>query len=82
MAFFGGEALESATLKDRLRRAVANLTGLLGAQRNLSFYTSFYKFIIILLPTAVVSGLLRLSAPTPSTLIPHCPPCPFFATPP
>jgi len=57
VAFFGGEGLEAAQLQKRLQRAVENLTGLLVVQRNLGFFTAFYRYLITLLPTAVVAPL-------------------------
>ncbi|CAG9461354.1 unnamed protein product [Pedinophyceae sp. YPF-701] len=57
VAFYGGERVEGDLLKARLGRALDNLLKLLGTSRNLSFFTSFYKYLIILLPAAVVSPL-------------------------
>ena len=41
----------------RLQAAVENYLGLLIASRNLDFFTSFYRFLIQLLPAAVVAPL-------------------------
>eukprot|EP00983_Pelagomonas_calceolata_P078274 1154208-Pelagomonas_calceolata.AAC.4 len=41
----------------RLQAAVENYFGLLIATRNLDFFTSFYRFLIQLLPAAVVAPL-------------------------
>jgi hypothetical protein len=41
----------------RLRAAVENYLGLLVASRNLDFFTSFYRYLIQLLPAAVVAPL-------------------------
>lgn len=41
----------------RLTAAVENYLGLLIASRNLDFFTSFYRFMIQLLPAAVVAPL-------------------------
>ena len=41
----------------RLQAAVENYLGLLVANRNLDFFTSFYRFLIQLLPAAVVAPL-------------------------
>jgi ABC-type uncharacterized transport system fused permease/ATPase subunit len=57
VAFFGGETLEEASLATRLQRAVENMTNLMVVSRNLNFFTSFYRYIIVLLPTAVVAPL-------------------------
>lgn len=57
VAFYGGEAREAATLKQRLAAAVANGIDLLGTSRNLSFFTSMYRYVIQILPAAVVAPL-------------------------
>lgn len=41
----------------RLRAVVSNYGSLLIASRNLDFFTSFYRFLIQLLPAAVVAPL-------------------------
>jgi ABC-type uncharacterized transport system fused permease/ATPase subunit len=41
----------------RLSAVVANYGKLLVASRNLDFFTSFYRFLIQLLPAAVVAPL-------------------------
>jgi ABC-type uncharacterized transport system fused permease/ATPase subunit len=57
VAFYGGEAAEERALGKRLRAAVDNYASLLVASRNLDFFTSFYRFLIQLLPAAVVAPL-------------------------
>jgi ABC-type uncharacterized transport system fused permease/ATPase subunit len=57
VAFYGGEAREAATLKQRLAAAVANGIDLLATSRNLSFFTSMYRYVIQILPAAVVAPL-------------------------
>lgn len=57
VAFYGGEAAEERSLAKRLRAAVDNYANLLVASRNLDFFTSFYRFLIQLLPAAVVAPL-------------------------
>ncbi|KAL4419364.1 hypothetical protein ABPG77_001591 [Micractinium sp. CCAP 211/92] len=57
IAFYGGEDNEQRLLNARLRAAVDNFLDLLKASRNLSFFTSFYRFLIQLLPAAVVAPL-------------------------
>ncbi|WIA11843.1 hypothetical protein OEZ85_011930 [Tetradesmus obliquus] len=57
IAFYGGQNNEMAALMQRLRAVVANYGKLLIASRNLDFFTSFYKFLIQLLPAAVVAPL-------------------------
>eukprot|EP00798_Chlamydomonas_sp_ICE-L_P008066 gene8066-1307_t len=57
IAFFRGEDDERGLLQNRLKAAVENYMGLLTASRNLDFFTSFYRYIIQLLPAAVVAPL-------------------------
>ena len=57
VAFYGGEAREAATLRQRLAAAVANGIDLLATSRNLSFFTSMYRYVIQILPAAVVAPL-------------------------
>jgi ABC-type uncharacterized transport system fused permease/ATPase subunit len=57
VAFYGGERAEERALGARLRAAVDNYASLLVASRNLDFFTSFYRFLIQLLPAAVVAPL-------------------------
>lgn len=57
VAFYGGEAGEAGTLRSRLAAVVANGAALLRATRNLSFFTSGYRYAIQILPAAVVAPL-------------------------
>lgn len=57
VAFYSGEAAEGALLNGRLQGAVQNFKSLLMASRNLNFFTSFYRFLIQILPAAVVAPL-------------------------
>ncbi|GAB4814011.1 hypothetical protein N2152v2_001057 [Parachlorella kessleri] len=57
IAFYGGEDNEQRLLSRRLRSAVDNFFQLLVASRNLSFFTSFYRFLIGVLPSAVIAPL-------------------------
>ena len=57
IAFYGGEQAEGALLRLRFRAALANLQDILLASRNLSFFTSSYRFLISFLPAAVVAPL-------------------------
>ena len=57
IAFYGGEAAEGELLRARFRAALANLQDILLASRNLSFFTSSYRFLISFLPAAVVAPL-------------------------
>ena len=57
VAFYGGEGAERRALLRRLSAAVANYAGLLLASRNLDVFTSYYRYLIQLLPAAVVAPL-------------------------
>ncbi|CAL8470471.1 g10013 [Coccomyxa elongata] len=57
IAFYGGEESEAKLLFQRLGKVVANYGDLLVTSRNLSFFTSFYRFLIQILPAAVVAPL-------------------------
>jgi ABC-type uncharacterized transport system fused permease/ATPase subunit len=57
VAFYGGEAGEAAALKRRLAAAVANAAALLATSRNLAYFTSLYRYLIQILPAAVVAPL-------------------------
>ncbi len=57
IAFYGGERSEARLLGDRLRGVVANYGELLIASRNLSFFTGGYRYLIQILPAAVIAPL-------------------------
>mmetsp|Transcript_29933 Transcript_29933/g.84421 ORF Transcript_29933/g.84421 Transcript_29933/m.84421 type:complete len:731 (-) Transcript_29933:250-2442(-) len=57
VAFYGGEGKEEQLLLVRLRSLVENYGKLLVSSRNLEFFTSFYRYLIQLLPAAVVAPL-------------------------
>lgn len=57
IAFYGGEENELQLLLDRFRRAYQNLSELLLASRNLDFFTSGYRYLIQILPAAVVAPM-------------------------
>ncbi|XP_044975336.1 ABC transporter D family member 2, chloroplastic isoform X2 [Hordeum vulgare subsp. vulgare] len=57
IAFYGGEENELQLLLDRFRRAYQNLTELLIASRNLEFFTNGYRYLIQILPAAVVAPM-------------------------
>jgi ABC-type uncharacterized transport system fused permease/ATPase subunit len=57
IAFYGGEEKEGSLLWNRLQSVVRNYGDLLIASRRLSFFTSFYRFLIQILPAAVVAPL-------------------------
>ncbi|RWW87432.1 hypothetical protein BHE74_00003748 [Ensete ventricosum] len=57
IAFYGGEGNEMQLLLQRFRRAFENLTELLISSRNLEFFTSGYRYLIQILPAAVVAPM-------------------------
>ena len=57
IAFYGGEDKEGRLLGSRLKSVVMNYGNLLLASRRLSFFTSFYRFLIQILPAGVVAPL-------------------------
>ncbi|DBA90594.1 hypothetical protein WJX77_005457 [Trebouxia sp. C0004] len=57
IAFYGGEASEQRLLWQRLSAVVKNYAQLLRTSRNLEFFTSSYRFLIQILPAAVVAPL-------------------------
>ena len=57
IAFYGGEEKEESLLWTRIQSVVQNYGSLLVASRRLSFFTSFYRFLIQILPAAVVAPL-------------------------
>ncbi|XP_002454936.1 ABC transporter D family member 2, chloroplastic isoform X2 [Sorghum bicolor] len=57
IAFYGGEENELQLLLDRFRRAFENLSELLIASRNLEFFTNGYRYLIQILPAAVVAPM-------------------------
>ncbi|KAK3163289.1 hypothetical protein QOZ80_1AG0001730 [Eleusine coracana subsp. coracana] len=57
IAFYGGEENEMQLLLDRFRRAFDNLSELLIASRNLEFFTNGYRYLIQILPVAVVAPM-------------------------
>ncbi|CAI5463569.1 unnamed protein product, partial [Closterium sp. Yama58-4] len=57
IAFYGGERSETRLLLQRFRQSFANYARLLVVGRNLDFFTSNYRYLIQLLPAAVVAPL-------------------------
>ncbi|KAL0925165.1 hypothetical protein M5K25_003476 [Dendrobium thyrsiflorum] len=57
IAFYGGEKNEKQLLLDRFKRAFENLSQLLISSRNLDFFTSGYRYLIQILPAAVVAPM-------------------------
>ncbi|PON51232.1 ABC transporter type 1, transmembrane domain containing protein [Parasponia andersonii] len=57
IAFYGGEENEMRLLLQRFKSAFKNLTQLLISSRNLDFFTSGYRYLIQILPAAVVAPM-------------------------
>lgn len=57
IAFYGGEENEMQLLLSRFRSAFENLNQLLISSRNLDFFTSGYRYLIQILPAAVVAPM-------------------------
>ena len=57
IAFYGGEESEVQLLLTRFKSAFENLTQLLISSRNLEFFTSGYRYVIQILPAAVVAPM-------------------------
>lgn len=57
IAFYGGEDNEMQLLIQRFRSAFENLTQLLISSRNLEFFTNGYRYLIQILPAAVVAPM-------------------------
>lgn len=57
IGFYGGEENEMQLILQRFRSAVENLTKLLIASRNLEFFTNGYRYLIQILPAAVVAPM-------------------------
>ena len=55
IAFYAGEDLEGKVVNQRLQSVVENTKELISTQRNLEFFTNGYRFLIQLLPVAVVA---------------------------
>ncbi|XP_010925713.1 ABC transporter D family member 2, chloroplastic [Elaeis guineensis] len=57
IAFYAGEENEVQLLLERFRRAFENLKQLLISSRNLEFFTNGYRYLIQILPAAVVAPM-------------------------
>mmetsp|Transcript_28177 Transcript_28177/g.42985 ORF Transcript_28177/g.42985 Transcript_28177/m.42985 type:complete len:716 (-) Transcript_28177:1931-4078(-) len=55
IAFYGGEDLEGKSITERFQKVMSNRRDLIGAQRNLEFFTTAYGYLIQILPVAVVA---------------------------
>ncbi|MCO5557500.1 hypothetical protein L7F22_011065 [Adiantum nelumboides] len=57
IAFYGGEGNEIQLLLDRFKSSYKNFSKLLVASRNLEFFQSGYRYVIQVLPAAVVAPM-------------------------
>ena len=57
IAFYRGEKREGRDLLDRLGKAVLNMLDIIGWNRNLTFFTSSYYQVSILLPAVIVAPM-------------------------
>ncbi|VFQ58768.1 unnamed protein product [Cuscuta campestris] len=57
IAFYGGEGNEMQLLLKCFKRAYENLTKILISSRNLEFFTNGYRYLIQILPAAVVAPM-------------------------
>lgn len=55
IAFYSGEDLERRVISDRLDKVVDNRRKINAAQRNLEFFTNAYRYLVQILPIAVVA---------------------------
>ncbi|GAX28950.1 hypothetical protein FisN_20Lh275 [Fistulifera solaris] len=55
IAFYGGEDLEGQAVEDRLERVTGNRRALIEVERNLEFFTTAYRYLIQIVPVAVVA---------------------------
>lgn len=55
IAFYAGEDLEERQMRDRFNKVVNNTRAVNVAERNLEFFTTGYRYIIQILPLAVVA---------------------------
>ncbi len=55
IAFYRGEEQESSQIRRRFLAALNNFNLLIGWQRNLSFFTSGYRYFVIILPSIILA---------------------------
>ena len=55
IAFYAGEELEEKNIVTRFSSVIENKRDLIGAQRNLEFFTTAYQYLIQVVPVAVVA---------------------------
>lgn len=57
IAFFGGEEREKQNIQNRLHQAILNFRNLITWQKNLSYFTYGYQYLIQVLPLAITAPL-------------------------
>lgn len=65
IAFYAGEDIENKEINARLEKVIKNKKDIIGAQRNVEFFTTSYNYFVQILPVAVVakdyfSGAIQL----------------------
>ena len=55
IAFYAGEDIEGREVSNRLEKVIDNRKDIIGAQRNLEFFTTSYQYFIQILPVWVVA---------------------------
>ena len=55
IAFFTGEAMETNQVQQRFDKVISIAKDIIGVERNLEFFTSFYQYLTWILPIAVVA---------------------------
>lgn len=57
IAFYRGEEQESKKIRERFIDAINNFNALIGWQRNVSFLTTGYNYLIVLIPSVIIAPL-------------------------
>jgi putative ATP-binding cassette transporter len=57
IAFYKGEKLEVQQLKKRLKDALLNFSGIVGWERNLSFASTIYQYIVVIVPAIIIAPM-------------------------
>ncbi len=57
IAFYGGEGIEKTRTRQRLKRALKNLTAIIFRNLKLNFFTTNYNYILQILPIVIVAPL-------------------------
>ena len=57
IAFYGGEAKELVTSKGRFARLFQNYRRLIGSQRNLTYFTVGFDYVVVIIPSLILAPL-------------------------